>query len=145
VEFGHIQVGTDEPCACGRDGCLEAFASAASIARRYSQLAHDAGTGAPDVVDRLGRDEIADRVWHEAIAALADGLNTLSVLLTPQLVVMGGGLAQAGDQLLQPLRAALEARVRVGAVPRLTLASHGLRAGVVGAALLAQDGWKAER
>jgi glucokinase len=87
---------------------------------------------------------VARQVWSEAVEALADGLTTVSLLFGPALVVIGGGLGRAGDRLLDPLRAALAERARVVASPPLATADHGSRAGVVGAAMLARDGWKAE-
>ena len=58
--------------------------------------------------------------------------------------MIGGGLSDAGARLLDPLRAALAERARVVTAPAVTPAVHGRRAGVVGAALLAFDGWAVE-
>ncbi|MDF1602613.1 ROK family protein [Nocardioides sp. YIM 152315] len=145
VEIGHVAVRPGMPCGCGGDGCLEAWASAGAIARRYADLAGVPVAGADEVAARVGRDAVADRVWADAVDALADGLTTVALLLAPELVVIGGGLGQAGDLLLHPLGEALEARARVVPAPELTTAVHGLRAGVVGAGMLARDAWSAER
>ncbi len=144
AELGHVVVRPGTTCGCGGDGCLEAVASASAIARRYADLSGRPVTGARDVLDRLADDEVARRVWSDAVDALADGLITVALLFGPALVVIGGGLGQAGDRLLDPLRAALAVRARVASPPPLATARHGSRAGVVGAALLALDGWKAE-
>ncbi|MFK3985056.1 ROK family protein [Micromonospora sp. NPDC050397] len=144
-ELGHIVVRPNGPkCGCGQTGCLEAIASAASVGRRYSELAADWPTGqridAAEVV-RRARDgeELASRVWRETIEALADGLLTAQALYDPAVVVLGGGLAEAGDELLVPLRTALRARLTFHREPRLVPAALGDEAGCLGAALLALD------
>jgi len=144
AEIGHVTVRPGATCGCGGDGCLEAWASARAISRRYAELAGRPVTGAEQVAERLDDDPLARRVWADAVDALADGLTTVGLLLGPALVVVGGGLAHAGELLVAPLRDALDARARVVAAPRLATATHGVRAGVVGAAMLARDGWKAE-
>jgi glucokinase len=142
--LGHVVVRPGVTCRCGADGCLEAWASAGAIARRYAELAGRPVTGAEEVADRLADDPVARQVWAEAVEALADGLTTVALLFGPALVVIGGGLGHAGERLLAPLRDALAPRARVVAAPPLATAVHGSRAGVVGAAMLALDGWKAE-
>ena len=110
AEIGHLTVRTGVRCACGRDGCLEAVASAAAIARRYTALSGSHVAGAQDVAARLGTDAVARQVWQDAVEALADGLAIVSLLVGPALVVIGGGLSRAGDALLAPLRVALRER-----------------------------------
>lgn len=141
AEIGHLPVRPGHPCACGGDGCLEAVASASAIAARYAELSGEPVPGAEAVVARLAEDPIARQVWQEAIEALADGIATLSLVVAPELVVVGGGLAVAGDDLTVPLARELERRTRVVAPARVTLAALGARAGVVGAAQLVLDPW----
>ena len=97
AEIGHLAVRSGIPCACGRDGCLEAIASAAAIARRYSELSGHDVSGAHEVAARRGTDGDARQVWQEAVEALADALGMVSLLVGPALVVIGGGLSRAGD------------------------------------------------
>ena len=139
-EIGHILVRPDGPrCGCGRPGCLEAVASAAAIGRRYAELAGAPATAA-DVADRAATGEpLARRVWREAVEALADGLATGQALFDVATIVIGGGLAQAGPRLLDPLRAALHERMTFHREPRLVAAALGDEAGCLGAALLALD------
>ena len=144
AEIGHMPVRTGVPCACGRDGCLEAVASAAAIARHYTALSGNRVAGAQDVVARLGTDAVARQVWQDAVEALADGLGIVSLVVGPALVVVGGGLSRAGDELLNPLRAALRERTPVVHPADVTGSALGDRGGLVGAALLARDGWAAE-
>ncbi len=144
AEIGHLAVRIGVRCACGRDGCLEAVASAAAIARRYTELSGNPVAGAHDVVARLGTDDVARRVWQDAVDALADGLGVLSLVVGPALVVIGGGLSRAGEALLDPLRTALRQRSTVVQAADVTVSTLGDRGGVIGAALLARDGWAAE-
>jgi glucokinase len=139
-ELGHIVIRPGGPrCGCGGHGCLESVASASALARRYAELAGTARTAA-DVVALAGAgDPIAGQAWQEAIDALADGLLTAQSLFDPDTVVLGGGLAEAGDALLGPLRTALRARLIFQREPRLVRATLGDEAGCLGAALLALD------
>ncbi|MFE9194228.1 ROK family protein [Micromonospora sp. NPDC007208] len=143
-EIGHILVRPDGPrCGCGRPGCLEAVASAAAIGRRYAELAGgtaDAPVTAAEVAERAAAGEpLASQVWQEAIEALADGLASGQALFDVATIVLGGGLAQAGDRLLAPLRAALHERMTFHREPQLVAAALGDEAGCLGAALLALD------
>jgi glucokinase len=144
AELGHVAVRPGVPCACGRDGCLEAIASAAAIARRYTGLSGNEVAGARDVAARLSTDAVARQVWQDAVEALADGLGIVSLLVGPALVVIGGGLSRAGAVLLDPLRVALTQRTPVVHPADVTASALGDRGGVIGAALLARDGWMAE-
>lgn len=139
-ELGHLVVRDDGPtCACGRRGCLEALASAVAISRAYEERSGRHVDGSRGVVALLGRDAVADQVWTEATGALADGLLMVSALLAPGAIVLGGGLAEAGDALLDPVREQIERRRSPAlTVPRLVTARWGARAGVVGAAMLAR-------
>ncbi|MFF3851974.1 ROK family protein [Micromonospora sp. NPDC002575] len=139
-EIGHILVRPGGPrCGCGRDGCLEAVASASAIARRYAE-ATGTPASAAEVGDRAAAGEpAAGRVWAEAVDALADGLATGQSLYDVETVVIGGGLARAGARLFDPLRAALHERMTFHRRPRLVAAALGDEAGCLGAALLALD------
>ncbi|HEU5031606.1 MAG TPA: ROK family protein [Spirillospora sp.] len=184
-EVGHIVVRPGgEDCACGNRGCLETYASAASIARRYATRTPaaltptgtpstavnaagsltggtldgagvgagegDAGSAvegdvgdavggirAEDVIARAGTDDLAARIWSEALDCLADSLAATTLLLDPGLFVLGGGLAQAGPLLLEPLEARLADRLLFRPAPPLAVTRLGDRAAVHGAALLA--------
>jgi glucokinase len=144
-ELGHILVRSDGPtCGCGARGCLESVASAAAIRRDYETRSGETVAGAEAVVQRAGDDPTARAVLADAIAALADGVAALVQILAPSRIVIGGGLVEAGDALLDPLRAALADRCRVVSAPEVVAARFGRRAGVVGAALLAELGPIAE-
>ena len=137
-ELGHIVVrpgGT--PCGCGARGCLEAEASAAGVSRRYEAAAGRQATAAEVVGLVAAGDAVAIQVWAETIEVLADGLVTAQTLYDTEAMVLGGGLAEAGGALLDPLRVAIRARLRFQREPVLVHAALGDEAGCIGAALLA--------
>lgn len=135
-EFGHISVFPDgEPCPCGQRGCLEAYASAGGIVRRYRAMGGIAGRAVAEIVSGRAQDEAAARVWHEAIQALALGLATLTLLLDPALIVLSGGLA-AADGLLDPLATVLASRLVWRRPPPLRRSPLGPDGALLGAAIL---------
>jgi glucokinase len=142
-EIGHIDVGSGLPCPCGATGCLETIASAAAIARRYTERTGRAVSGALDVAGLLGSgsgpgDPDARVVWDEAVDALAFVLAMTAAVAAPELIVIGGGLSGAGDLLLEPLRRGVARRVTPPQrQPELVPAALGDQAGLLGAALLA--------
>jgi glucokinase len=137
-ELGHIPVWPGgEPCACGQRGCLERYASASSIARRYIELGGEHGASAGDVAARRTSDPAAARAWRDATESLAIALVTCTMLLDPEMIVLAGGLSAAGDELLAPVEAELAARLTWRASPPVRLSPLGGRAGLVGAAVLA--------
>jgi glucokinase len=139
-ELGHVVVRPGgPPCACGRRGCLEAISSARAIADAYAARNGRPVDGAVEVFHRLGSDPLADEVWQEAAETLADGLLIVCALLAPSRIVLGGGLAAAGEALLAPVRSRLERAAGLEAVPPVVAAQLGSRAGVIGAALAALD------
>jgi glucokinase len=138
-EIGHIDVGFDVDCACGAHGCLEAVASGVSIARRYTRAGGAAVPGAREVLQFLGTgDPIAEQVWDDALTALARGLATYVSLLAPERIVIGGGLAAAGEVLLEPLRRRLRNLLLWQQEPVVVVAALGDNAACLGAALLAR-------
>lgn len=139
-ELGHTVVADGPACRCGRIGCLEAIASARAIAEAYRAAAGTPIGDAAEVVARATHgDPVARRVWEHALDALAIGLDQLSALVAPELVVIGGGLSEAGETLLAPLRDRLAARRGPAVMPRLERAELGQDAGTWGAALAARD------
>ncbi|MFZ5767091.1 MAG: ROK family protein, partial [Bacillota bacterium] len=152
-ELGHLIVEAGgQPCPCGGRGCLEAYASGPALVRRM-QAALAAGGGASvlaavspltaaAVVEAVRQgDALAARVWEETMRYLAAGVVSAVHAFNPDVVVIGGGLAAAGDLLFEPVRRL----VREGGMPYLVReleirpAALGRDAGVVGAAALAQE------
>lgn len=136
-EIGHMPVCPDgEACPCGQRGCLERYASAAAVSRRYAERTGTAAT-AEQVVARISQDAAAAQVWDEATTALGVALASCAMLLDPATIVLAGGLSAAGDALLLPVRSELEDRVVWRPVPSVELSSLGGQAGTLGAAILA--------
>jgi glucokinase len=139
-ELGHVVVRPGgPPCACGQLGCLETISSARAIADRYAAHSGRTVDGAVEVWARLASDPVAQQVWQEAADALGDALQIVRALLAPSRIVLGGGLAGAGDALLAPVRARLERTAGLQPAPPVVAAQLGARAGVIGAALAALD------
>ncbi|MEU0218857.1 ROK family protein, partial [Streptomyces sp. NPDC006265] len=84
-------------------------------------------------------DPKAGAVWQQAIEALADGLVMALTLLDPRILIIGGGLAEAGETLFTPLREAIRARITFQKQPSIVPAALGDAAGCLGAGLLAWD------
>ncbi|WP_175410791.1 ROK family protein [Streptomyces sp. TRM64462] len=140
-EIGHVVVRPDGPaCGCGQRGCLETVASAAAVSRAWAEASGDPDADAADCAKAVeSGDPAAVRVWQDAVDALADGLVTALTLLDPRALIIGGGLAEAGETLFTPLRAAVERRVTFQKLPAVVPAALGDTAGCLGAGLLAWD------
>jgi glucokinase len=146
-EFGHVIIDWNgRLCGCGERGCIEAYASGSSIARRAAEaLSSGEPSSMRDVAELTAEtvsahasrgDQLAVRVWDETTAALGRAVAVMINVLEPHLVVLGGGVTRAGDALLLPVRqAALSHAMRpAGAAARVELSSLGDTVGVVGAA-----------
>ncbi|GGE83134.1 ROK family protein [Mycetocola zhadangensis] len=141
-EIGHAVVDPGGVlCACGGHGCLEAIGSAGAISRLYR-----AGLGTADPVDNaIGAREVLERaqagdlraqkVWSDATDAIGLALAQSVALLAPEAIVIGGGLAQAGDALFGPVEKRMNSFLTFHRRPVLLPATVGENAGLVGAAL----------
>ncbi|MDT9682016.1 ROK family protein [Streptomyces sp. TRM76323] len=140
-EIGHVVVRPGGPvCGCGQRGCLETLASAAAVTRAWAEASGDPDADAADCAKAVeSGDARAVRVWQDAVDALADGLVTALTLLDPRTLIIGGGLAEAGETLFTPLRAAVEERVTFQRTPAIVPAALGDTTGCLGAGLLAWD------
>ncbi|MFV0126400.1 ROK family protein [Streptomyces sp. HMX112] len=138
-ELGHIMVEPGgKPCACGARGCLEGIASASAVAAAYSARSGLQIEGAATVAERLAQgDPDARAVWDRAVEALATALTTATTLFAPEVIVLGGGLAEAGGLLMAPLRTSLARQLTFQRRPKLVLAELGDMAGCLGAGLAA--------
>ena len=142
-EAGHITVVIDgRACPCGSRGCWERYASGTALVAHYLERGGDPEVGGPGITRAAASGEPL------AIAALADvgewlgrGLASLVAVLDPEVIVVGGGVSEAGDLLLDPARRRLAASVtgaEVRPLPRIVPALMGNDAGVIGAAMLAR-------
>lgn len=138
-EFGHIPVHADgELCACGQQGCLEAYVSASALVRRYRRNGGIADSAA-DITARLKSDPDAARLWAEGTDALGRALVTSTVLLDHQRIVLAGGMTAAGAALTDPVRRTLQRGLAWRAAPSVDISPLGADAGLLGAALRATD------
>ncbi len=130
-ELGHQTLFPDgPPCTCGNRGCLEAFARADAVAAACGTT-----TAEEAVAAAQAGDERAVAGLAETARWLGIGISNLIVILTPDRVVLGGGVSGAGDLLIQPIRDEVRRRVHVtdlGAVEIVT-AELGTWAGAIGA------------
>ncbi|WP_159765812.1 ROK family protein [Streptomyces sp. HM190] len=143
--IGHISVDLDgDPCPCGARGCVERLASGPNIARRALENGWrpgpdgDTSAAAVAVAARAG-DPVAVASFERAAQALAAGIAATATLVEIDIAVIGGGVANAGDVLFAPLRAALKDYATLSFVQHLTIApaEMGTDAGLVGAAAAA--------
>ncbi|MDQ8707933.1 ROK family protein [Streptomyces sp. LHD-70] len=140
-ELGHLVADPDGAvCVCGVRGCVETVATAAAVAAAFTISSGCPVEGADEVAALVAQgDPHALMVWNRAVDALAMAFATASTLLAPELIVVGGGLAEAGDLLLDPIRTRLAERLTFQRRPRLLHAELGDQAGCLGAGLLAWD------
>ncbi|MFF4651774.1 ROK family protein [Streptomyces sp. NPDC001380] len=140
-EVGHVVVRPGgPPCGCGARGCLETLASASAVGRAWAAASGDPAADAAACARAVeAGDPAAAEVWRTAVDALADGLVLCQSLLDPSTVIVGGGLAGAGETLLGPLRAAVAERLTFQVPPVIVAAALGDGAACLGAGLLARD------
>jgi len=156
AEIGHFIVEPNGPeCGCGNRGCWEQVASGKELDRLARQeaerdpsgvIARAAGEGVAEgrhasQAAREG-DPAARKIFDEVGRRLGEGLAGLVNVLDPEIVVVGGGVAEEGELLLAPARRAF--RESVEAVDRrpdvpIVVAELGNEAGAIGAAALALD------
>ena len=141
-EFGHQQVVPDGlPCECGLTGCWEQYASGNAL-ERSARAALGRDLNGPQVTAAaVSGDAAAQKALLELGTWLGVGLANLVSVFDPELVVIGGGVSQAGELLLAPAREALARSVYASAhrtMPPVLAAAAGPQAGAVGAAVLAR-------
>lgn len=156
-EVGHQIIDFYGPlCGCGSRGCLEAHASGPAIATLGIKAVRQGRTTAirdlvagdlncitPEVIVRAA--EAGDAVAHEIIQEvgfyLGIGIANLITVLSPEVVVIGGGVAQAGQWFLGPISETVQRRCHLTPLERVRIlpATLGGEAGVVGAAMWASQ------
>ena len=153
-ELGHMIVAVNDlECSCGQRGCLEQYASAGAVARRVVEAIEKGEPSAlSDTVNGGGAidaecvaqsakagDPLCLRIWDEACLYLAVACINIQHAYNPGLVVLGGGMSNAGGMLLDRVKDHVtKKRWRLhDDVPTVTLAKLGYDAGVIGAAGLA--------
>ncbi len=141
-EIGHVAPeASDEPCACGRRGCLEAVASSSALEREARRTWPDPLPDAREVLAMAdGGDDRATAMVERAGDRLAAVLASAVSLVCPSLVVVGGALARS-SRYLAAVDRGLAARIHPRATAGLRVERSGLgpEAGVIGAATAALD------
>ena len=159
AEVGHIQmVPGGVKCGCGNLGCLESYGSGSALVRMTREHAAEDPHAARALLERAGGEvgsitgplitQAAQDGDEFAVARLAElgdwlgqGVATLTAVLDPTVVVIGGGVSAAGDLLLDPIRVSFESHVTVrSARPLLEVrgAELGNEGGMIGVADLAR-------
>ena len=139
AELGHIVVEYGGPrCPCGGSGHVEAFASG----RAADEAARGLLGGAADAADLVGAANGGDAAAKEVLAAIGRRLGaamaSLVNIFEPEVIVVGGGFAAAGELILAPARAVVEAEALAPARDRVrvVVGALGPEAGLIGAGLL---------
>jgi len=159
AEIGHMRVVPDgRICGCGNRGCWEQYASGSALVRDTREQARQGSLIARTLVDRAGGDVEAitgpliteaardgDAFAAEQLASLGrwlgEGIASLAAILDPEVVVIGGGVSEAGDLLLDPVRAHFTANLtgrHYRPALQVRAAVLGNQAGMIGAADLAR-------
>ncbi|MBQ4071757.1 MAG: ROK family protein [Clostridia bacterium] len=152
AELGHMVIKSDgERCTCGRQGCLEAYASASALIRetKKAMQAHPESkmwqTYTPDnasgktAFDYKDTDEFAKEVVDRYIQNLATGITNLVNIFRPEVVLLGGGVCAEGDNLIIPLQRLVNEKMfagKAGPESKILIATLGNTAGTLGAASL---------
>jgi glucokinase len=154
-ELGHITVDDNGPlCGCGNHGCVEAYASGPAIAAlglkavtqglttRIGEMAgYDLNKITPELIAHAAQegDTLAQQIYQQAGHYLGVAVANVLVSVGPRKVVIGGGVARAGDLLLDPVRQTIRERVRMMPVDQVQVvpASLGVNAGIMGSAVWA--------
>lgn len=152
-EIGHVTIDESGPiCTCGNRGCLEALAGGRAIARRaiqevnsgrrtmLAEITPTSNIRSRDVIAAARRgDLVSQQIVSEAGVHLGTALASLVNLFNPSMVVVGGGVAQIGDLLLEPIRETVHQRSLLPASRsvRITSALLGRRSSAMGAVVQA--------
>lgn len=147
TELGHVPlIANGEPCACGSVGCLEHYASTSALVRRFEKRIADAGIVYSneevngELIVRLYKegDKMATECLDEHCDFLGHGIAGFINIFSPQRIVIGGGLSEAGDFYIQKVseKAHRYAIADCAVNTEIMAASLGNRAGCIGAASL---------
>lgn len=158
AELGHIVIDLHGPrCTCGNVGCLEAMASGKALAREAATLVEarretsitEAVGGKPEkvtaevVVEAARRgDKLACELMDKEGMLVGVGVANCIHSFNPELIVLGGGVTNAGDLLFKPVRATVEARIMRGYSGTFDIvpAALGNEVGALGAVAIAMEG-----
>jgi len=139
-EIGHLDIGGENTCVCGKVGCLESAASALAISNAYEKITGVSGISTEEIAHLVSQnDSAACKVWDEATRSLARACEILITTLSPEAIIFGGGLAQSKELLINPISKILDERLTFQRKPQLKIAHYGSQAGTIGSAMAAFD------
>jgi glucokinase len=160
AEFGHLRIVPHGlPCGCGNHGCWEQYCSGSALLRQAQALCREDPASGAALLELAGQDPsaltgtmVTEAAWAGDGAAiqlfaevgrwLGEGIAALAAVLDPAVVVVGGGVSEASELLLQPAREAYARALSGGDHrPHLQVAKAvlGNDAGLIGAADLARE------
>ncbi|RPH92010.1 MAG: ROK family protein, partial [Calditrichaeota bacterium] len=149
AEIGHMMiVHNGIPCNCGGSGCFEQYASASAIVRLYVNLLMERKKPIPEEVTSkhifqlaAAGDIEANETIDTTLGYLGTGFAGLVNIFNPEIIVIGGGVADAGDEFVRRIKSAIEQRAMKPALRGLVVARAilGNDAGFVGALTLAAE------
>ncbi len=152
-EFGHLIINPQGPkCSCGNLGCVEAYAGTNGIIRTFKEITK---AGMKSILKETGDEELTPKHISEAAKKgdkaaaetlkqagfyLGVGLAGVINLLNLEMIVVGGGIAKAGDLILEPARKAVKeySLKDPGNIVKIVPAKLGNKAGLIGAAYQAR-------
>ncbi len=155
AEIGHMVVKTNgEKCTCGRKGCFEAYASATALINQTKKAMKENPESEMWSVSKslskvdgktafTAKDAVAKNVIKTYLGYLSEGIVNIVNIFQPQVICLGGGVSNAGEKILRPVRKAIKDKAfsRFGKKQtEVRIAQLGNDAGIIGAALL----WKNE-
>lgn len=137
-EFGHIRISSlNEPCHCGKIGCLETVASGRAI-----EKAAQRGVSLQAIIQAAKEDDIyAIDLLHRAGEKLGEGIATMIHLFDPDLVVIGGEIVEAGDLVIVPVQQAINkfALARMRSHCELVMSNLGAYSAILGALMIVME------
>ena len=152
TEIGHMVIAEDgKPCTCGRRGCFESYASATALMEQTREAMRNNPQSAmwktynlqtasgKTAFDYSDCDKAAKSVADNYIKYLACGIINLANIFRPQVIMLGGGVSEQGENLTAPIQKILNAQIMGGnnyAPVKVVKATLGNRAGAFGAAAL---------
>lgn len=146
-EFGHIRIpGLDEPCHCGKVGCLETVASSRAIVKeavkRHLRLPGEGDVSLEGVIQAARQDEIgAIDLLQQVGEKIGEGIATLLHLFDPEMLVIGGEIVKAGDLITVPIQQAMNkySLARIRGHCELRLSNLGGDATILGTQMMAMS------
>jgi glucokinase len=119
-------------------GCLESISTGPSILRNYNEESSKSFTIVSQFLESSHNgDAIAQKVWNEAVDAIGFALTAYINILAPEIIILGGGVSKAGEDLLKPISDYLDSRLTFQRRPKIAIASLGDHAGMIGAGIFA--------